>query len=352
MQLITTYCKKILNKLYIARFYLLTIVLVIYLISQFVNIKSIRNNIEAQVERTFHRQILFSHLFLSFNLKGIYIGVDNLKILDLDKTVFLNSKKAQVGIELKPLIKGKIKIKFLSFSDPTIHANRISNKIWNFSDLLDVKTYANFFEIKNAKVYFHDLLPVNNPNHFKDCLTDKVFFNYSINKRNIDFHSTFELIKENNDIGYISTFGTCYPLLKINTTINNFSKDSISILTQLINQLPGNLIPTNKLAMINEFNKNLTEFKLKSMVFKVNEISNLVFKFSCKSDFELFTIDSPKFGLFHVRNFKSDANLTVDNALITVKLFISPTNDRFLKFKLTSSFLLKDVLTVSCKPGE
>ncbi len=153
MQLITTYCKKILNKLYIARFYLLTIVLVIYLISQFVNIKSIRNNIEAQVERTFHRQILFSHLFLSFNLKGIYIGVDNLKILDLDKTVFLNSKKAQVGIELKPLIKGKIKIKFLSFSDPTIHANRISNKIWNFSDLLDVKTYANFFEIKNAKVY-------------------------------------------------------------------------------------------------------------------------------------------------------------------------------------------------------
>ena len=251
MLLKITYYKNLLPKLYGARFFLLGLAVVIYLTSQLVNINSIRNNFEHQVELVFHRQISFSHLFLSLNFKGIYIGVDNLKILDLDKTAFLKCQKAQVGVAVKPLFQGKIKIKFLSFNNAIVNAQRLKGKIWNFSDLLDVKTYAKYFELKNAHVYFHDCLAKNSPGYFPDCDLDNVDFNYSINKQDINFQSNFMLNQLNNKLGYVSVFGICYPYLNLNCVLNDFSKDSINLLSQLINKLPGNLIPAKNIEQVN-----------------------------------------------------------------------------------------------------
>ncbi len=336
MLLKITYYKILLPKLYNARFFLLGLAVVIYLTSQLVNINSIRNSFEHQVELVFHRQISFSHLFLSLNFKGIYIGVDNLKILDLDKTIFLNCQKAQVGVAVKPLFQGKIKIKFLSFNNVVVNAQRLKGKIWNFSDLLDVKTYAKYFELKNAHVYFHDCLAKNSPDFFPDCDLDNVDFNYSINKQDINFQSNFVLNQLNNKLGYVSVFGICYPLLNLNCVLTDFSKDSVNLLTQLVNKLPGNLIPPKKIEQVNNLKNNLTEFKLKSMALKIHELDSESIRLSCKSDFGLFTINNPNFGIFHVRNFKCDTNFLVNKTQININKLI--INAPGLDLNLKTSF--------------
>lgn len=119
------------------------------------NIDWARPQVQDMMSRFFNRQVVLGKLSLTVGFNGVAIETDRMTVKDIGGGPFLHSQHGKIGVALLPLLEGKLKVRRLSFDKPELWAIRVSDKQWNFSDLIhpvDVR----FIEIKQGQLHVRD----------------------------------------------------------------------------------------------------------------------------------------------------------------------------------------------------
>lgn len=138
-------------------------ILILVAIALLSNIEWSRKHIETALSSSFHRQVRLGKLSWSFGLHGLAIDSNRFEMQEKDGTNFIKSGPSEIGIALLPLIEKRLVVKHLEFKSPEVWATKISDKVWNFSDLIAEGPDIRMLQIENGKLHLRNLRPEHGP---------------------------------------------------------------------------------------------------------------------------------------------------------------------------------------------
>jgi hypothetical protein len=115
-----------------------------------------RSKFERLMSQSLHRHVRLGHLSLTFGWDGFAISTTGLSISEQNGRAFLNTKRSEIGVALRPLLSGQLKIRHLSFQDPELWAVKTGKNRWNFSDLLQTALDVNSLQSSGGSVHITD----------------------------------------------------------------------------------------------------------------------------------------------------------------------------------------------------
>ncbi|PWT95706.1 MAG: hypothetical protein C5B53_11015, partial [Candidatus Melainabacteria bacterium] len=134
----------------------LCFMVIIFGIALLTNIDWSRNRVEAMISNTTHRQIRLGRLSWIFGINGAAVQAHDLRVYDPDGTPFLTAGRTEIGIALRPLISGQLKLRHVIFNEPQLWAVQIRPGVWNFDDLLQTAFNLNFLKANHGKIHLTD----------------------------------------------------------------------------------------------------------------------------------------------------------------------------------------------------
>ncbi len=120
------------------------------------NIDWCRNRIEQLMSDSLHRRVHLGHLGLTLGLDGVAIATSEIQLADRSGHPLIRAGRSEIGIALRPLLSGQLKIRHLSFQQPELWAIKLDKNSWNFSDLLNTALDVNYIESSEGTVHVKD----------------------------------------------------------------------------------------------------------------------------------------------------------------------------------------------------
>jgi hypothetical protein len=129
---------------------------IIFGIALLTNVDWSRNRVEAVIGSTMHRQVHLGRLSWLFGIHGAALQARDLRVYDSDGTPFLTGGRTEIGIALRPLISGQLKLRYVEFHEPELWAVQVRPGVWNFDDLLQTAFDLNFLRTYHGKIHLTD----------------------------------------------------------------------------------------------------------------------------------------------------------------------------------------------------
>lgn len=129
---------------------------IIFSIALLTNIDWSRNRVEAMISTTTHRHIRLGRLSWVFGINGAAVQAHDVRVYDADGTPFLTAGRTEIGIALRPLLSGQLKLRHVILNEPELWAVRLRPGVWNFDDLLQTAFNLNFLRGHHGTIHLAD----------------------------------------------------------------------------------------------------------------------------------------------------------------------------------------------------
>ncbi len=123
------------------------------------NIEWARRHIENALCQTFNRKVELGKLSWSIGLHGLAIDSDHLEMKGKKGEPFVSAGPSEIGIALLPLLQKRLVVKHLEFEEPEVWAFRLSDKEWNFSDLITEGPEIRMLQIERGQLHLRNKAP-------------------------------------------------------------------------------------------------------------------------------------------------------------------------------------------------
>jgi uncharacterized protein involved in outer membrane biogenesis len=150
----------------------LSFMAIIFVIAMLTDIDWSKSRLEKLLGAAIHRKVSFGHLSWSFGLHGLAIETNKFNVYEENGAPFLSAGRSQLGMALRPLLSGQIKLQFLNFSHPELWASRTGPGKWNFDDLLQTAYQVDFLQAEHGTIHLADSVSGEGPQAFPDLQLD------------------------------------------------------------------------------------------------------------------------------------------------------------------------------------